>query len=72
MESTMKLSSETIANRPSYVDQEQTSLGKPIVSIVMQINGLDALNINDLTIPDSAHDSAPCKTGNTDHDSAIR
>ena len=25
---------EITANRPSYVDQERTSLGKPIVSIV--------------------------------------
>ena len=56
------------ANGPSCVDQERTSLSKRIVFIVTQLNGLDALNINDLTIPDSAHDSAPCQTGNTDHD----
>ena len=62
----MKVSTETTAN--SCVDQERTSLSRRIVFIVMQLNGLDALNINDLTIPDSAHDSAPGQTGNTDHD----
>ena len=46
----MKVSSETTANRPSCVDQERTSLRKRIVFIVTQLNGLDALNIDDLTI----------------------
>ena len=62
----MKVSPETTANRSSCVDQERTSLRKRIVFIVTQLNGLD--NINDLTIPDSAHDSAPSQTGKTDHD----
>ena len=57
----MKVSLETTANRPSCVDQERTSLSKRIVFIVTQLNGLDALNINDLAIPDLAHDSAPCQ-----------
>ena len=52
-ESTMKVSPETTANKPSCVGQEQTSLSKRIVFIVTQLNGLDALNINDLTIPTS-------------------
>ena len=60
----MKVSLETTANRPSCVDQERTSLSKRIVFIVTQLNGLDALNINDLAIPDSAS----CQTGNTAHD----
>ena len=54
----MKVSPETTVNRPSCVYQERTSLGKLIVSIVTQLNILDALNINDLTIPDSVNDSA--------------
>ena len=33
----MKLSPEITANRPSCVDQERTSLGKPIVSIITQL-----------------------------------
>ena len=64
----MKVSPETTANRPSFFYQELTTLSKRIVFIVTQLNGLDALNINDLTIPDSSHDSAPCQTGNPDHD----
>ena len=51
----MKVSPETTANRPSCVDQERTSLSKRIVFIVTQLNGLDSLNINDLTIPNSAN-----------------
>ena len=43
----MKISSETPVNRPSCVDQERTSLSKRLVFIVRQLNGLDALNIND-------------------------
>ena len=64
-ESTMKVSPGTTANRPSCVDQERTSLSKRIVFIVTQLNGLDALNIKDLTIPDSARYTAPCQTVNT-------
>ena len=64
----MEVSPETETNRASCVDQERTSLSKRIVFIITQLNGLDALNINNLSIADSAYDSAPCQTGNTDHD----
>ena len=38
---------EITANRSSWVDYERASLGKRIVAIATQLNGLDALNIND-------------------------
>ena len=53
---------EITANRPSCVDQERASLGKRIVSIVTQFNGLDPLNINDLPIPSSTYLDIPRHT----------
>ena len=55
----MKVSPEITANRPSYVDQEGTSLGKVIVSILTQLNGPNALNINKLPWPTSTYLDIP-------------